>query len=109
MQLLIPNELILDVLLSFNSGIIRLSGLSLPGSGVYHLSVVAVDGGNLTSSLPADVTITVLDSSATLPLPFSRPVFSFTVSEDAAVGFSFGTLAASDVKIPDGKISTVLS
>ena len=91
-----------------NSGIIQFAGSPLPKKGVYHLSVLAVDGGNLTSSLPADVTITVLDSSSSLPLPFSRPVFSFTVSEDVPAGSSFETLAAPDIKIPDGEISGTL-
>uniref|UniRef100_UPI00398EB44D protocadherin-23 n=1 Tax=Pristiophorus japonicus TaxID=55135 RepID=UPI00398EB44D len=56
-----------------------------------QLTVSARDGGNLTSSINATVTVHILQS-ALAPTVFERSYYSFTIQEDVPVGSVVGTV-----------------
>uniref|UniRef100_H2ZZL6 Protocadherin-16 n=1 Tax=Latimeria chalumnae TaxID=7897 RepID=H2ZZL6_LATCH len=79
-----------------STGIIYLTS-TLSHLKVSHalLSVSARDGGDVTSVVPAAVTVNILQS-ALAPAVFERTRYSFTIPEDALEGSPIGTVRATN-------------
>ncbi|XP_055081161.1 protocadherin-23 [Periophthalmus magnuspinnatus] len=80
--------------LDTHTGLLSLaSGLGHLGDVSLRLSISAQDGGGLTSSAPAEVTVHVLSSSQA-PAVFQRSHYTFSIPEDTPAGTSVGSVHA---------------
>ena len=68
----------------------------------YSLTATVADGGGLSDTATVSITVTDVDESPA----FDSEEYSFTVSEDAAVGTVVGTLTASDANVRQGQTLT---
>lgn len=75
------------------------------GSPMHHLTISAVDGGDLTSSVSAHVWISAIDPNQQPPI-FDQSRYSFAVSEGTNEGTIVGAVRATSAAGP-GNISFV--
>ena len=71
-------------------------------AGTYNLTAKVEDGGGLSNTAEVSITVTDVDETPA----FDAEVYTFTLSEDAAVGTVVGTLTASDANERQGEILT---
>lgn len=101
---LLPADMSSLFTLDKQTGVLYLtSSLSHLGAVSVKLSISAQDGGGLTSSSPAEVTVHVL-SSGQAPAVFQRSRYTFSLAEDANPGTSVGAVHAVD---PNGSWESV--
>uniref|UniRef100_A0AAV2LKE3 Cadherin domain-containing protein n=1 Tax=Knipowitschia caucasica TaxID=637954 RepID=A0AAV2LKE3_KNICA len=101
---LLPGDLSSLFNLDTHTGVLYLtSSLSHLGALSINLSISAQDGGGLSSSSPAEVSVHILSSNLA-PAMFQRSHYSFSLPEDAAQGTSVGSVHAID---PNGSWESV--
>uniref|UniRef100_A0A8C6UCV0 Protocadherin-16 n=1 Tax=Neogobius melanostomus TaxID=47308 RepID=A0A8C6UCV0_9GOBI len=101
---LLPADMSSLFTLDKHTGVLYLtSSLSHLGAASVNLFISAQDGGGLTSSLPAEVTVHIV-SSGQAPAVFQRSRYTFSLSEDANPGTSVGAVHAID---PNGSWESV--
>lgn len=101
---LLPADMSSLFTLDKQTGVLFLSSsLGHLGAVSVKLSISAQDGGGLTSSSPAEVTVHIL-TSGQAPAVFQRSRYTFSLTEDANPGTSVGAIHAID---PNGSWESV--
>ncbi|XP_013393116.1 protein dachsous [Lingula anatina] len=86
-----------------DSGIVTVQRSLGSRVGIFNLRVQAQDGGGLQSEQTANITVSVVDSQQAPPV-FSRPLYSFRISEDVVPQTPVGTVQASNTNPAAGTI-----